>query len=75
MWNPNLMDNLNVASFYLGLLNYKENLTQSDKQELVHSMQTTNEVLLAELRKDISEQNDMLREILTRLDKLEERRN
>ncbi len=75
MWNPNLMDNLNVASFYLGLLNYKENITQLDKQELVESMQTTNEALLAELRKDISEQNDMLREILTRLDKLEERRN
>mgnify|MGYP007013967310 CR=1 FL=1 len=71
MYNQNFQDNLNVASFYLGLLNYQENLTQTDKQDLVHSMQETNEALLAELRQDISEQNAMLREIIQRLDKLE----
>ena len=71
MYNQNFLDNLNVASFYLGLLNYQENLTQTDKQDLVHSMQETNEALLAELRQDISEQNAMLREIIQRLDKLE----
>ena len=71
MYNQNFLDNLNVASFYLGLLNYQENLTQTDKQDLVHSMQETNEALLGELRKDISEQNAMLREIIQRLDKLE----
>ena len=71
MYNQSFLDNLNVASFYLGLLNYQENLTQSDKQDLVRSMQSTNEALLAELRKDISEQNAMLREIIQRLDKLE----
>ena len=71
MYNQYFLDNLNVASFYLGLLNYQENLTQTDKQDLVHSMQETNEALLTELRKDISEQNAMLREIIQRLDKLE----
>ena len=71
MYDQSFLDNLNVASFYLGLLNYQENLTQTDKQDLVHSMQETNEALLAELRRDISEQNAMLREIIQRLDKLE----
>ena len=71
MYNQSFLDNLNVASFYLGLLNYQENLTQTDKQDLVHSMQETNEAMLGELRKDISEQNAMLREIIQRLDKLE----
>lgn len=71
MYNQSFLDNLNVASFYLGLLNYQENLTQTDKQDLVHSMQSTNEALLSELRRDISEQNAMLREIIERLDKLE----
>ena len=71
MYNQSFLDNLNVASFYLGLLNYQENLTQTDKQDLVHSMQSTNEALLTELRRDISEQNAMLREIIERLDKLE----
>lgn len=71
MYNQSFLDNLNVASFYLGLLNYQENLTQTDKQDLTKSMQSTNEALLGELRKDISEQNAMLREIIERLDKLE----
>ena len=77
MWNPNLMDNLNVASFYIGLKNLQENLSQSDKDDLIRSMSKTNKELLEELEKDIEElekdieeQNAMLRDIITRLDRI-----
>ena len=73
MWNQNLMDNLNIASFYIGLKNLQENLSQSDKDDLIKSMSSTNQDLLATLETDIEEQNKMLREILERLDRIEQK--
>lgn len=64
MYNQNFLDNLNIMSFYIGLLNYKENLTQSDKDDLIHSVSSSNENLLAKLEEDLDDQNQMLREIL-----------
>lgn len=64
MYNQNFLDNLNIMSFYIGLLNYKENLTQSDKDDLIHSVSSSNEDLLSKLEEDLNEQNQMLREIL-----------
>ena len=73
MWNQNLMDNLNIASFYIGLKNLQENLSQSDKDDLIKSMSSTNQDLLATIETDIEEQNKMLREILERLDRIEQK--
>lgn len=73
MWNKNFLDNLSVASFYVGLMNYQENLTQSDKDDLIKSMSSTNKVILDKLEEDIAEQNGMLKEILTRLDAIEDK--
>ena len=71
MWNQNFLDNLSVVSFYLGLMNLQQNLSQSDKDELIRSMSTTNQELLQKLEIDIDEQNDMLKDIIRRLDKIE----
>ena len=48
-----LLDVLNILSFVIGLLNYDENLTQNDKQEL-----------LEEIHAHLEEQDIKLEEIL-----------
>ena len=73
MWDPNFINNINAASFYIGLKNLQENLTQSDKDDLIHSISNTNKELLNRLESDLEEQNAMLREILRRLDRIERR--
>ena len=70
MWSRELLDNLNIASFYLDVKNLEENLSQSDKDEIIRNMSITNNDLLDRLEEDIEEQNKMLKEILDRLDKL-----
>lgn len=72
MYNQDFLDNLNVMSFLIGIMNYQENLTQSDKDDLIKSMSSTNEELLNRLEKDIEYQNQLLKEIL---DILKEMRN
>ena len=73
MWDSNFVNNVNIASFLLGLQNLQENLSQSDKDDLIHSMSNTNKELLNRLETDLEEQNAMLREILRRLDRIERR--
>ena len=73
MWDSNFVNNVNIASFLLGLQNLQENLSQSDKDDLIHSISNTNKELLNRLESDLEEQNAMLREILRRLDRIERR--
>lgn len=73
--DQNFLDTLNIMSFYIGLLNYQENLTQSDKDDLIHSVTNVNKTLLDRLENDLEDQNKMLREIIERLDKLEKIQN
>ena len=65
--NDDFMDALAVVSFLIGLANYQENLTQSDKDDLLHKLDQQTKDLLERLEKDLEEQNDMLREILNEL--------
>lgn len=69
MWNPNILENMNVAAFWLGMKNYQENLSQSDKDDLIRSMSSTNEDLLQRIEADLEEQNVMLRNILLILER------
>ena len=67
--NNDLLDAVSIVSFLVGLANYNENLTQSDKDDIMKRLdQQTNSVLI-EVQKSLDEQNDMLREILRRLEK------
>lgn len=69
--NNNLMDALSVLSFMIGLANYQENLTQSDKDDMMKSLDEATNAMLEKLEIYINEQNEMLREILKRLEDLE----
>ena len=64
LFDDNFLDTLSVVSFIIGVMNYQENLTQSDKADLVQQFNQKIEELLQRLEKDIDEQNEMLEEIL-----------
>lgn len=67
MFNDNFLDALAVVGFVISVLNYNENLSQSDKDDIIQQFSVKAEDLLKQLEKDLDEQNDMLREILTLL--------
>lgn len=69
MMNQDFLDALTFVSFVVGMANYSENLTQNDKDDIMKGLdQKTNEMLVR-IEQDLEEQNTMLREILSRLEK------
>lgn len=61
------MNNDNFLDALSGVANYEENLTQSDKDDIMKSLdQQTNDILL-HIENSLEEQNKMLLEILSRL--------
>lgn len=63
-WDQDFLDTLSVLSFVLGMMNYDENLTQSDKDDILHMVDHKMTATLHRLEEDLEEQNAMLREIL-----------
>ena len=59
-----LLDVLNILSFVIGLLNYNENLTQNDKQELLEELDNQTATLLEEIHAHLKEQDIKIEEIL-----------
>ena len=58
-----LLDVLNILSFVIGLLNYNENLTQNDKQELLEELDNQTATLLEEIHAHLKEQDIKIEEI------------
>jgi hypothetical protein len=69
MYNQNFLDALAMTSFLVGIANYNENLTQNDKDDIMNRLDQQTKDILVKLQKSIDEQNEMLREILRRLEK------
>ena len=65
------MDTMALVSFIIGILNYGENLSQSDKGDLMQSLDEKTNSLLTTLESDLEYQNDLLNKILIRLDNIE----
>lgn len=72
------MDWLALMSFIIGIANYDENLSQSDKDDLMQSLDEKTNSLISQLEKDLNYQNEVLdyqnkilEQILNRLDSLE----
>lgn len=61
------MDTLSVLSFIIGMMNYDENLTQSDKDDMLQEVDRKMTAMLHRLEADLEEQNAILREILDTL--------
>lgn len=65
--NNSLLDVLNVVSFLIGVANYNENLTQTDKQELIHKLDKQTSELLSQLNAHLERQDKNIDKILTML--------
>lgn len=67
--NQDFLDALTFVSFIVGMANYNENLTQNDKDDLMRGFDQKTNAMLTRIEQDLEEQNTMLREILSRLEK------
>ena len=70
MFNQNFIDALSLVSFMVGIANYDENLSQSDKDDLMKSLDEKTNFMLKQLEIRIEEQNTILKEILEKLERL-----
>ena len=66
--NNSLLDVLNVISFLIGVANYNENLTQTDKQELIHKLDKQTSELLSQLNAHLERQDENIDKLLTMLE-------
>lgn len=66
------LDMLNVLSFIIGLLNLEENLTQTDKQDLIQALNDETKIIIKEMHEHLKSQDDKLDTILDRLEVIED---
>ena len=69
MNQDDLLNAVAIVSFLVGLANYQENLTQNDKDDIMNTLDRQTKDILTKLQEEIEQQNEMLREILKRLEK------
>jgi len=70
-FNKDFIDAISLISFMVGIANYDENLSQSDKADLMKSFDEKTNEMLTRLEKDIDDQNEMIKDITNRLDRIE----
>lgn len=66
-YNEDILDAITLLSFVIGIANYGENLSQSDKDDMMQMLDKKTNAMLERLEDDLEQQNKMLREILERL--------
>lgn len=67
-YNQDFLDAVALVSFIIGIANYNENLSQSDKDDMMHALDEKTNVMLERLEADLEEQNELLRQILDKLE-------
>ena len=67
-YNQDFLDAVSLVSFIIGIANYNENLSQSDKDDMMHALDEKANNMLEKLEADLEEQNELLRRILDKLD-------
>ena len=67
MYDKDFLDVIALVSFAVGVANYQENLTQSDKDDIMNRLDQQTKDILTKVQESLEEQNNMLREILERL--------
>lgn len=67
MKNQDFIDAINLVSFIIGVLNYQENLTQNDKQEIIEEFNKKLKIVLDQIHEHLANQDkkmDMILELL-----------
>ena len=70
--DQNYIDMVNLAGFILGIMNYQENLTQNDKQDIIEEFNNKLKLVLEKTNNHLKEQDrklDLILEELRRLNK------
>ena len=65
--NEDLLDVLSIVNFIIGVANFDQNLTQSDKQDLVQKLDQTTREVLNRAQAHLQMQDEKLDMILERL--------
>ena len=68
-FDEEFMQNLEILAFIIGVMNYDENLSQSDKNDILQEFDRKAEGLLKRIENDLEEQNQMLGHIIELLEK------
>ena len=58
------LDILSILSFIIGTMNFNENLTQGDKQDLLEEFSSKADILLKEIHSHLEEQDNKLNRLL-----------
>lgn len=69
--NDDFLDVMACMGFAIGLVNYQENLQQSDNDDIMQALDKKTNNLIKQIEIDLEQQNTMLKQILERLEKLE----
>lgn len=64
---------MEVIEFALQIQIYEETLQQSDNDDIMNELDNKTSFLIKKLEVDLENQNEMLKEILTKLNELEEK--
>lgn len=65
LYNENFLDALALVSFIVGIANYEENLTQSDKDDLIQKLDRQTKEILENIQTEVEKQNEMLNTLIT----------
>lgn len=66
--NGDFLDVMACMGFAIGLVNYQENLQQSDSDDIMKELDNKTNLMISQLEKDLEEQNVMLKAILKKLE-------
>lgn len=58
------LDSVSLLGFFIGLMNLEENITQSDKQEMMEELNSKTDLLLREIHNHLQMQDDKIDKIL-----------
>ena len=62
--NQDFMDAIAILSFVIGIENYEENLSQSDKDDIMQAIDEKTSGILEAIKTELENQNKMLRQML-----------
>ena len=68
MYDQDFINAIQIVSLIVDVMNYKENLTQSDKDDIMNHLDQQTKDILTKVQDALEDQNKMLREILRRLE-------
>ena len=71
MRNDNFLDVLTCLQFAITLVNYQQNLQQSDNDDIMRALDQKTNHLIGQLQQDLADQDKMLKQILSKLEKID----